>query len=45
MFFNKNNGFKRNTNLFYFFMFFRANISQVRRDNISFLFKFNMTSH
>ena len=30
---------------FYFFMFFRANISQVRRDNISFLFKFNMTSH
>ena len=27
-----------------FFFFFRANISQVKLDNISFLFKFNLTS-
>ena len=42
MFFNKNNAFKRNTSLFYFFIVFRANVSQVKLDNISFLF--NMTS-
>ena len=29
---------------FFFFFFFRANISQVKLDNISFLFKFNLTS-
>ena len=27
--------------IFVFFMFFRANVSQVKLDNISFLFKFN----
>ena len=45
MFFNKNNAFKRNTSLFYFFIFFRANVFQVKLDNILFLFKFNLTSH
>ena len=30
---------------FCFFMFFRANVTQVKLDNISFLFKFNLTSH
>ena len=44
MFFN-NNAFKRNTSLFCFFMFFRANVFQVELDNISFLFKFNLTSY
>ena len=29
---------------FFFFFLFRANISQVKLDNISFLFKFNLTS-
>ena len=45
MFFNKNDTFKQNTSLFCFFMFFRANVFQVKLDNISFLFKFNLTSH
>ena len=45
MFFNKNNAFKRNTSLFSFFMFFRANVFQIKIDNISFPFKFNLTSH
>ena len=44
MFFNKNNAFKQNTSLFCFFMFFRANVFQVKLDNISFLFKFNLRS-
>ena len=26
-------------------LFFRANVFQVKLDNISFLFKFNLTSH
>ena len=45
MFFNKNKAFKRNTSLFCFFMFFSANIFQVKLDNISFPFKFNLMSH
>ena len=44
--FNKNNAFKINiTSLFCFFMLFRANIFQVEIDNISFVFKFDLTSH
>ena len=43
MFFNKNNAFKRNTSLFVS-MFFRANVFQIKLDNISFLLKFNLTS-
>ena len=45
MFFNKNNAFKRKTSLFCFFIFFRANVFHVKLDNISFLFKFNLTLH
>ena len=45
MFFNKNNAYKQNTSLFCFFMFFRANVFQLKLDNISFLFKFNLRSH
>ena len=45
MFFNKNDAFKRTTSRLCFFMFFRANVFQVKLDNISFLFKFNLTSH
>ena len=45
MFFNKYNAFKQNTSLFCFFMFFRANAFQIKLNNISFPFKFNMTSH
>ena len=45
MFFNKNNAAKWNSNLFFFFMFFRANFSQVKLDNISLLFKFKLKSH
>ena len=37
MLFNKIQAF------FWFFMFFRANLFQVKLDNISFLFKFNLT--
>ena len=43
MFFTKYNASKCNTSLLCFFMFFRANISQVKLDKVSFLF--NMTSH
>ena len=42
MFFSKYNASRRNTSLLCFFMFFRANISQVKLDKVSFLF--NMTS-
>ena len=45
MFFNKNNAFKRTASSFCFFMFFFANVSQVKLDNISFLFIFNLTLH
>ena len=31
--------------IFCLFMFFRTNFSQVKLDNISFLIKFNVTSH
>ena len=30
---------------FLLFMFFRTNVSHVKLDNISFLFKFNLTLH
>ena len=30
---------------FFVFLFFRANVFQVKLDNILFLFKFNLTSH
>ena len=30
---------------FSFFLFFRTNVFQVKLGNISFLFKFNLTSH
>ena len=43
MFFTKSNASKRNTSILCFFTFFRANISQVKLDEVSFLF--NMTSH
>ena len=43
MFFTEHNASKRNTSLLCFFMFFRANISQVKLDKVSFLF--NMASH
>ena len=43
MFFTKYNASKRNTSLLRFFTFFRANISQVKLDKVSFLY--NMTSH
>ena len=43
MFFNKNNAFKRNTSLFGLFMFFHANVFQVKLDNISYLLKFNLS--
>ena len=43
MFFTKYNASKRNTGLLCFCMFFRANISLVKLDKVSFLF--NMTSH
>ena len=42
MFFTKYNASRRNTSFLCFFMFFRANISQVKLDKVSFLF--NMTS-
>ena len=42
---NKSKAFKRNTSLFCFVVFFRANVFQVKLDNISFLFKFKLTSH
>ena len=45
MLFNKNNAFKRNTSLFCFSMICRATFSQVKLDNIWFLFKFNLTPH
>ena len=38
MFFTKYNASKRNTSFLCFFMFFRANISQVKLDKVSFLF-------
>ena len=44
-FFNKNNAFKRNISRFCFFLFFEANIFQVKLENMSFLLKFNLTSH
>ena len=34
----------RNTSLFWFFMFLRTYVFQVKLDNISFLFKFNLRS-
>ena len=43
MFFTKYNASKRNKAFLSFFMFFRAKISQVKLDKVSFLF--NMTSH
>ena len=47
MFFNKNKPLiqAKNTSLFCFFMCFCANVFQVKLDNISYLFKFNLTSH
>ena len=36
--FKQNDAFKRNTSLFCFFMFLRANVFQVKLDNISFIF-------
>ena len=41
--FTKYNASKRNTKLLCFFMFFRANISQVKLNKV--LFLFNMTLH
>ena len=43
MFFTKYNASKRNASLLCFCVIFRANISQVKLDEVSFLF--NMTSH
>ena len=42
--FNKSKAFKRNTSLFCFVTFFRANVFQVKLDKISFLFKFKLAS-
>ena len=41
MFFTKYNASKRNTSLLCFFVIFRANISQVNVDKVSFLFNTN----
>ena len=43
--FNKSKAFKRNTSLFCFVTFFRANVFQVKLDKISFPFKFKLASH
>ena len=45
LFFNKSNAFKRNASLFYFYVFFRANVSEVKLYNISFLFIWRYTNY
>ena len=45
MFFTTYNVSVRNTSLLCFFMFFRANISQVKLDKVSFLFNRRHTNY